>query len=69
MTELGKKYGFISEDGSIIIKRENADKAKAEFDEFNNQLIELPDLTISLDELSSEVKWEQLEAFLPFIKE
>lgn len=69
MVEFANKYGGIDDDGHVYIKKEYAYEVNNQMNEFNNELIEVPDLTIKLEELSSEVKWSELESFMPFIVE
>lgn len=69
MIDFASKYGGIDENGNVYIEKKHADQVNKELREFNNELIEVPDLTIKLEELSSEVKWSELESFMPFIVE
>lgn len=69
MEDLAKKYGSIDEEGNIFINKDYMFEANKELEDFNSQLINLPDLKFTLDELGEETKWSELEAFLPFIKD
>lgn len=69
MIEFANKFGGIDDNGQVYIKKEHAEEVSHQLNEFNNELIEVPDLFIKLDELSSELKWSELESFMPFIVE
>lgn len=67
--ELGDKYGENQVDGCTTIKPEFLEIAKKEIDEFNNQMINLPDIYFSLDEFEeTKLSWSTLSLLMPFIK-
>ena len=70
LNELVKKYGTISEEGEIFIKKEFIDNVSKQINDFNNEEIELPNLYFTIDELSvAKINWKDLEILLPLIKD
>lgn len=67
LISLGKRYGEITEDGEVRIKKENYEVAQKELKNFFNENISIEDIKIPLSMLTDKIKWEQLEALIPFI--
>ena len=67
LISLGERYGEITEDGEVRIKKENFDAAQEELKNFFNENISIEDIKIPLSMLTDKIKWEQLEALIPFI--
>ena len=70
LKELTSKYGMISEEGEVLIKKEFIEEVSKQVEDFNNQEIELPDLYFTVEELSiTKINWRDLEILMPLIKD
>lgn len=69
LKELTSKYGMVSEEGEILIKKEFIEEVSKQVKDFNSQEIELPDLYFTIEELSIvKIEWRDLEVLMPMIK-
>lgn len=70
LKQFATKYGEITENGEIFIKKEFLEVAQKELEDYNASEIELPDYQFTIEELSTvKINWRDMEVLIPLIKE
>lgn len=70
LKQFAEKYGEITENGEIFIKKEFLEVAQKELEDYNASEVELPDYQFTIEELSTtKINWRDMEVLIPLIKE